>query len=246
MAAAEAEAWAEAEEARENDASHDNTITEFIRRSPVPVSPELKDVVCAAPFHSLAGRHCHWCQQRGPRAAACTHMRQSADAQRCRLQMECLLLSDALDKKVVEYGLQVRAPTPALARARLHSARGGGRHLYLRGLFFYTAGAVRALFLFFRILTSADADTHADGRTRRTPRSSPGNCASASASRTRQPAAMSEGAWPAMSARTCAWAMGFRGCGTSEYAQPSPPWLCSIQGQIPAAVRARPLFPQAD
>ena len=120
-AAAEAEAWA-----RENDASHDNTITEFIRRSPVPVSPELKDVVCAAPFHSLAGRHCHWCQQRGPRAAACTHMRQSADAQRCRLQMGRLLLSDALDKKVLEDGLQVRPPTPALARAWLHGARGGG------------------------------------------------------------------------------------------------------------------------
>ena len=107
-AKAEAEARAAEAEARENDASHDNTITEFLRRS--PVSPELKDVVCAAPFRSPAGRHCHWCQQRGPRAAACTHMRQSADAQRCRLQMECLLLSDALGKKVVEDGLQVRPP----------------------------------------------------------------------------------------------------------------------------------------
>ena len=121
-AAAEAEAWA-----RKNDASHDNTVAEFLRSS--QVSPELKERVCAAPFRSPAGRHCHWCQQRGPRAAACMHMRQSADAQRCRLQMGRLLLSDALGKKVLDYDLQVRAPTPALARAWLHGARGGRRHL---------------------------------------------------------------------------------------------------------------------
>ena len=122
-AAADAEAVAAEAEARENDASHDNTITEFLRCS--PLSLELKEKVCAAPFRSPAGRHCHWCQQRGPRAAACTHLRQSADAQRCRLQMGRLLLSDALGKKVVELCLQVRAPTPALARAWLHGARGG-------------------------------------------------------------------------------------------------------------------------
>ena len=47
--------------------------------------------------------------------------------------MECLLLSDALGKKVLDYDLQVRAPTPALARAWLHGARGGATAPLLKG-----------------------------------------------------------------------------------------------------------------